>query len=312
VDQEALYSIGDLARRTGLPVRTIRFYSDAGVLPPTHRSSANHRRYDLAAVARLDLIRTLRELGVDLASIHRVLAGEITVSQAAAAHAEALDVQIRVLRLRRAVLRVVARRDSSPEEMELMHRIMHLSEAERHRLIHDFVDSTFGGLDANPQLVELLRSAVPDLPDEPTAEQVESWVELAELVQDTDFRASVRRMGEYQAAGRAHGDRTGLHHELTTYVRDRVAAAIAGGIEPASAPAGPVVADLVARYAETFGATDTREYRATLLTRLAVANDPRVERYWHLIATINGSAAPAPLAPIFAWFTEALRQHPAP
>ncbi|MFI5915973.1 MerR family transcriptional regulator [Dactylosporangium sp. NPDC051541] len=312
MDHATLYSIGDLARRTGLPVRTIRFYSDAGVLPPTHRSSANHRRYDLTSVARLDLIRTLRELGVDLASINRVLADEISVSQAAAAHAEALDVQIRVLRLRRAVLRAVARRNSSPEEMELMHRIVQLSEAERHRLINDFVDSTFGGVDANPELVELLRAAVPDLPDEPAAEQVEGWVELAELVQDADFRASVRRMAEFQAAERADGDRTGLHHELTNHVIDRVGAAIADGIQPASAPAAPIVADLVARYAETFQTADSREYRAKLRTRLTVANDPRVERYWHLIATINGSPAMPSLAPIFAWFTEALEHHPEP
>ncbi|GAA3346920.1 MerR family transcriptional regulator [Amorphoplanes nipponensis] len=312
VDHGTSYSIGDLARRTGLSVRTIRFYSDAGVLPPTFRSSANHRRYDLTAVARLDLIRTLRELGVDLASIHRVLTDEISVSQAATAHAEALDVQIRVLRLRRAVLRAVAKRDSSPEEMELMHRIVQLSEAERHRLIHDFVDSTFGGVDANPELVELLRSAVPHLPDEPTADQVESWIELAELVQDTDFRAGVRRMAEYQAAERADGDRTGLHHELTNHVRDRVAAAIAGGIRPASTQAGPVTSELVARYADTFGATDSAEYRAKLVTRLTIANDPRVERYWQLIAIINGSAPMTPLAPVFRWFTEALRHHPEP
>ncbi|MFC6015280.1 MerR family transcriptional regulator [Plantactinospora solaniradicis] len=85
VDERTLYSIGDLARRTGLPVRTIRYYSDVGVLPPTDRSSANHRRYDLTAVARLDFIRTLRELGLDLATTQRVLAGEISVARAAMA-----------------------------------------------------------------------------------------------------------------------------------------------------------------------------------------------------------------------------------
>ncbi|GAA4609800.1 MerR family transcriptional regulator [Actinoplanes octamycinicus] len=252
----------------------------------------------------------MRELGVDLASIHRVLAEEITVSEAAIAHAEALDVQIRVLRLRRAVLRVVAKRDVSPEEMKLMHRIAQLSEAERHRLINDFVDSTFGGVDANPELMALLRSAVPDLPDEPTAEQVECWIELAELVQDSDFRASVRRMAEHQAAERAAGDRTGLHHDLTNHVRDQVAAAVAAGIQPASAQAGLVVSELVARYADTFGAVDSPEYRAQMVTRLTIANDPRVERYWHLIATINGSPTMTPLAPIFSWFIEALQRHP--
>jgi DNA-binding transcriptional MerR regulator len=69
MDGDTLYSIGDLARRTGLSVRTIRFYSDHGVLPPTSRSPAGYRRYDLDALARLDLLRTLRDLGVDLATI---------------------------------------------------------------------------------------------------------------------------------------------------------------------------------------------------------------------------------------------------
>lgn len=265
MEGRTLYSIGDLARRTGLPVRTIRFYSDSGVLPPTDRSSANHRRYDLTAIARVDLIRTLRELGMDLITIQRVPAEEISVSQAAATHADALDVQIRVLRLRRAVLRAVATRDSSIQEVELMHRIVQLSEAERHRIIHDFIDSTFGDLDANPQFVALLRSAMPDLPDEPTGEQVDAWIELAELVQDPDFKASVRRMAEHQAADRANGDQTELHHELTNYVRDKVQAAIATGIEPASPQAGPVPADLVDKYAQAFVAADTRQYRATLL-----------------------------------------------
>jgi DNA-binding transcriptional MerR regulator len=312
VDRRTLYSIGDLARRTGLPVRTIRFYSDSGVLPPTNRSSANHRRYDLNAVARLDFIRTLRDLGVDLVTIQRVLADEISVSQAAAAHADALDVQIRVLRLRRAVLRAVAKRGSSTQEIELMHRIVQLSEAERHRVIHDFIDCTFGDIDANPEFVALLRSAMPDLPDEPTAGQVDAWIELAELVQDPDFKASVRRMAEHQAAERADGDQTGLHYELTNHVRDRVEAAISVGTKPTSPQAAPVLAGLVERYARTFAAADTREYRARLLIRLETANDPRAERYFNLIAVINGWPTAPSLAPIFDWFIQALRHHPQP
>jgi hypothetical protein len=241
-----------------------------------------------------------------------VLADEISVSQAAATHADALDVQIRVLRLRRAVLRAVAKRDSSTQEMELMHRIVQLSEAERHRIINDFIDSTFGDLDANPEFVALLRSAMPDLPDEPTAEQVDAWIELAELVQDPAFKASVRRMAQHQAAQRADGDQTGLHHDLTNQIQQLVEAAIAAGIEPGSAQARPVLADLVDRYARTFAAADTGEYRATLLTRLETASDPRAERYWHLIAIINSWPTTPSLAPIFDWFIQALRRHPQP
>jgi hypothetical protein len=52
MDGDTRYSIGDLARRTGLSVRTIRFSSDRGVLAPTSRSPAGYRRYDLDALAR--------------------------------------------------------------------------------------------------------------------------------------------------------------------------------------------------------------------------------------------------------------------
>jgi DNA-binding transcriptional MerR regulator len=81
---DTLYSIGDLARRTGLTVRTIRFYSDRGIVPPADRSPAGYCRYGIDAVARLDLVRTLRDLGVDLSTIRKALAGgssgEMTLS----------------------------------------------------------------------------------------------------------------------------------------------------------------------------------------------------------------------------------------
>ncbi|MCW3842810.1 MerR family transcriptional regulator [Micromonospora yasonensis] len=309
---EEWYSIGELARRTGLPVRTIRFWSDQGLVPPSGRSPSGYRRYDLTAIARLDLVRTLRELGFDLATVRRALDRPASVPELAAWHADALDVQIRTLHLRRAVLRAVARRGSGPEETTLMHRLATLSDAERRRLIHDFVDTTWGDLDANPEFVAMMRAATPDLPDDPTPEQVEAWIALAELVQDPEFRAAARRLAEHQAADRAAGDRTGLHHDLTEQVRERVTAARAAGTDPASAPAAAVVTELVDAYARTFGRTDDAGYRAELLDRLVAANEPRAERYVQLLATINGWPVPPSLGPVFAWFIAALRAHPVP
>ncbi len=76
-----LFTIGELARATGLTVRTIRYWSDEGALPPVARSSGGYRLYDAASVARLELIRTLRELGLGLADVRRVLGGEATVAE---------------------------------------------------------------------------------------------------------------------------------------------------------------------------------------------------------------------------------------
>ena len=313
MSDDGLYSIGQLAERTGLSVRTIRFYSDEGVVPATGRSVGGYRRYDIHALARLDLVRTLRDLGLPLSTIRAVLDNGLSLPQVAAAHARALDTEIDALRLRRAVLRAVAKHTTTTaEEAQLMHQLAKMSDVERARLIQDFIDDTFGGLDANPEFVEMMRAATPDLPDDPSPEQVQAWVELAELVQDPDFRDSVRRMAEYQAAERADGDRTGLHHDLTVYVHDTVSRAVDADIAPHSPDARPVLEELVSRYAQTFATPDSAAYRQTLLRRLEVANDPRAERYWQLLGTINGWPAQPTLSPIFDWFTSALRAHPLP
>src|SRR5438552_627331 len=170
------YSIGELSRLTGLPVRTIRFYSDRGLVPEAGRTPAGYRTYDREDVERLGLVRTLRDLGIDLPTIRNVLDREVSVTSVAAAHAAALDIQIRGLRLRRAVLRAVVDRSAtnhqsgpaSVKEVELMNKLAQLSDAERRRMIEDFLDDVFRGLDIDPKFEQGMRSAMPDLPEEPT------------------------------------------------------------------------------------------------------------------------------------------------
>jgi len=306
MDGDRLYSIGDLARRTGLAVRTIRFYSDCGIVAPAGRSPAGYRLYDLDAVARLDLVRTLRELEVDLPTIRKVVNRELSLPAVAAAHAEALDVQIRILRLRRAVLTAVARRGSTPEEMDLMHKLARLSEDERQRLIGDFLDEVFGDLGAEPSFAGVRRSMTPELPDDPEAEQVQAWAELAELSQDPDFRACMRRMARDEAAERGQGSAPVLRRGLVAVVRDQAGPALAARIEPASPQAAPVVAALTAHYAHILGRPDDARLKRQLLARLEAVNDPRRERYLTLLAVINGWPAPESLTPVLDWSIQAL------
>ncbi len=159
-----LCTIGQLARRTGVPARTIRFWSDAGLVPPAARSGSGYRLYDADAVARLDLVRTLRELG----------------------------------------------------------------------------------------LARGMRQLPADLPDDPAPEQVEAWVELGELV----------------AAASPEGQ------------------AVLGRIV---APGTPTAR------------------RARLLEQLETFTDARVERYWQLLAIINGQPVPPTVVPGFEWLIAALR-----
>ncbi|MFD5141597.1 MerR family transcriptional regulator [Streptomyces sp. NPDC058378] len=184
-------TIGRLAHRTGLSVPTLRFWSDEGAVPPVARSAGGYRLYDAESVARVELVRTLRELGLGLDDVCRVLSGRTTVAEVADAHVTALDAQIRSLRVSRAVLSTVAERGSTVEETALMNRLARLSAAERKQIIDEFKEEVFGGLD-DPRLRERMRTYSIELPDDPTPEQVDAWIELAELVRDPGFRARLR------------------------------------------------------------------------------------------------------------------------
>ncbi|MER5183777.1 MerR family transcriptional regulator [Streptomyces sp. NPDC002896] len=307
MDGDTLYSIGELARRTGLTVKTIRFYSDRGIVAPADRSPAGYRLYDVDAVARLDLVRTLRELGLDLPTIRKVADQELSLAEVAAAHAEGLAVQIRILRLRHAVLTAVAERGFTAEETDLMHKLARLSEDERRRLIGGFLDAVFGGLGAGSAFAGVMRSMTPELPDNPEAEQARAWVEWAELALDPDFRAGVRRMAEDQAAEQAQGDTMILRRDFAVVVRDLVSPALAAGIDPASRRADPIAAALAGHYAHVLGRPDGAELRRPLLLRLENVNDPRRDRYFQLLAVINGWPVPDSLAPVFDWSVQAVR-----
>lgn len=66
-------SIGDLSRRTGVKVPTIRYYEDRGLLAAALRSAGNQRRYGQAELERLGFIRHARELGFSLEAISALI-----------------------------------------------------------------------------------------------------------------------------------------------------------------------------------------------------------------------------------------------
>jgi DNA-binding transcriptional MerR regulator len=314
---DTLLSIGELARRTGLTVKTVRFWSDEGLLPPADRTPAGYRLYDSGALVRLGLVRTLRDLGVGLAAIRKVLAQEATICEVAGVHVVALEVQIRALRLHQAVLRAVASRgNATAEEIQLMHKLTQLSAAERRSLINEFIDDTFTGLGLAPDFLAMMRGAMPDLPDEPTKDQIDAWVELAELVQDPAFRAGIRQAAAAQAQAIAQAGQPSAgagqpsaeaNQAMATLLRERVAAATAAGIEPDSAEARPVADELVAAYARHAGRANGPGFRSWLLEVLESSSDRRYERYWQLLAIINGWPPQPAVMPAAEWLIAALR-----
>ncbi len=66
-------AIGEMARRSGCKVQTVRYYETIGLLPRPLRTAGNHRVYGPEQAARLGFIRKARDLGFPLDSVRALL-----------------------------------------------------------------------------------------------------------------------------------------------------------------------------------------------------------------------------------------------
>jgi DNA-binding transcriptional MerR regulator len=294
--------IGELASRSGVSVRTLRFYADEGLLPERDRTDSGYRVFDTDAVARARLIRTLRDLGVGLDDIARVVTGDSSLVELAADHERALDAQIAVLRLQRSALRAFLRSPMTTE-LELMTELATLTADERRRIVDDYLDAVFG--DDASAVADKMRMGVPELPDDPSADQVAAWVELAQLLRDPDFVESSRRMAERAKVEGPEPDVA--QFEVGKAVGELAGAAMRAGVDP-STPAALEVVEAI----EAVG-PPSREPRAVAADRIEAFTDRRVARYWSLVGIVNGwppSQTPDDLIDAWEWYARALRAHP--
>lgn len=304
VDDNELYPIGDVARRTGLSVSAIRFYAEAGVVMPTSHSDVGYRLYDIHAIAGLELVRTLRELGASLADIRQLLVDEMTLHDLATAHLALVEGQMRRLRARQAVLRTIVKQGrNATDQVSLMHKLVSMADDERCRLIEEFWDEVTDGLEVRPALVERLRNRRPNLPEEPSTEQLEAWIELADIVQDADFRGSVRRfLHDTFSTERARMMSSPLmveQQEKQQAIFLEAQAAQQAGVSSDSAQAQGLAERFVASIALTAGGQDSAELRRRMAAYEASAEAKRAPepvarygalfgRYLTLVSTING------------------------
>ncbi len=101
-----MLSIGDLSRRTGVKIPTIRYYEQMGLIDAPERTRGNQRRYTSEALRRLSFIRHARDLGLDISAIRELTTlSEHPDKPCAQAHAIAnshlAQVRDRIARLRK-------------------------------------------------------------------------------------------------------------------------------------------------------------------------------------------------------------------
>ncbi|MGZ4031344.1 MAG: MerR family transcriptional regulator [Tumebacillaceae bacterium] len=71
------WKVGELAKLSGVTVRTLRFYNQIGLFSPSEKTESGHRLYSESDLSRLQQILSLKELGLSLDEVKSVLAGEL-------------------------------------------------------------------------------------------------------------------------------------------------------------------------------------------------------------------------------------------
>ena len=103
VEEQALYTIEQVATRTGFTKRTLRYYEEVGLLPPTGRTEGNYRRYSEADIERLERIKNLRGLlGFSLNEIRELLEAEDERGQIKVAYRHETEALAKIAQLDRA------------------------------------------------------------------------------------------------------------------------------------------------------------------------------------------------------------------
>jgi MerR family transcriptional regulator, repressor of the yfmOP operon len=131
-----LYTIEQVSARTGLTKRTLRYYEEVGLLPPTGRTEGNYRRYSEEDIERLESIKELRDLlGFSLADIRKLLNAEDERGQIKVAYQHETEAAAKIAQLDRADELIRSQLhliEQKMEGLEQMHRGL-LSKLERHK-----------------------------------------------------------------------------------------------------------------------------------------------------------------------------------
>ncbi|MFE3002319.1 MerR family transcriptional regulator [Nocardia sp. NPDC059246] len=277
----ALVSIGELARSTGLPVRTIRFYCDEGILE-SQRSAGGHRMFDSdSATERLLLVRRLRALGLGLDSITGVLQEERSMAEAIAAESARLDIEFRALAWRRASLRAM----ETVAPVQRAERLALLAAAQDGGAVHECLVRFWRRI-----LAPIPRCDsdtwvcwnVPEPPADPSVDEVVAYAELAALVADPDMNSAVRQQ-YWRNRPELIRDPRALYINMGNVIVD-VVPLVAEGVRP---HAGTELDRFVNAHAEARGERDSPRFREQLLIDATDA-DHRIHRYWALTERFFG------------------------
>ncbi len=302
-----MWSIGELAEHAGVTVKTVRFYSDRGLLPEAARSGGGHRRYRPEALDRIRLIRSLRSLDLPVPDVARVLdreeqGMERALEDALAGQLREVGSRLTALRWREAALHLL-RDCAAAERPERLRLVGAMAAPPSTDGMARFWRRVLPVRRLPARLVStILEQTVPQPPDDPTPDQVLQFARLHDLVSDVRSVPYICRP--------AFSPLDGSCRPAVLYDGLGEACALAADDVRAQRQPhdGEALDCFVSAYARFRGTRDTPAFRRGLSSLLAQIDDPVLARYWQLIAELTEPGVPT-LGATENWLRTALDSH---
>jgi DNA-binding transcriptional MerR regulator len=229
------WKVGELARQSGLSIRTLHYYEEIGLLRPSGRTEAGHRIYDEQDLSRLQRILSLRQLGFSLEEIQACLdKPEYALLPLVELHLSRLAGQITLfqrLHLRLSTIRERLQTDdaipsgqilAALEAMTMLENYLTPAQIEAVAKLHE-ADRQPQGTSLRQKWLNLFEALTEhlDAGDDPASEPVQAlarqWKAMVEesTKGDAELASSVARMYQEQPAARA---RVGMSDAVWNYV----------------------------------------------------------------------------------------------
>lgn len=314
-EKEPLYSIGELARLTGVSIKTIRFYADSQLLPPARTTDARYRLFSTGDIWRLQMIRLLRQLGFGLESIRAIMAGDLELGESLDWQLAAIDRQLDQLGRIRAILaqartqvEVQTRTDTNEQpdrenretSLELLQQLgmaLNDNSLDRQRFLSEKLRAlVVGAVPAAPpewQAVLLDTFDRIQFPAELNTEQARAWTELVQLLNDPTFTAEAQYANTHfwkrtdQQAGPPEFSLE-WYNERMFALLNRAQNLVTTHVSPDRPEALALAGDWTEFAALTQAKTVTPEFIAGLAEVTPQLFQKRVQRFWDLIALLSG------------------------
>ncbi|GAV13945.1 MerR family transcriptional regulator [Paenibacillus sp. NAIST15-1] len=295
---EGYYSIGEVSKRTGATVKTIRYYDEIQLLPASKLNSTGYRYYNDEDIAQLELILLLRYLGFAVQEIKQMLQHDMPVSTSIQWQLEAIEQQIEHLGQMKQILVHAQEQQHRGAPLAYLHDIadiVHKSSRQRQQFIASKMQHALSAKQLPDRWREqVLTACIGFVPKEQelTEDQLHAWSRMSAMLDDPAFVQEINQKLKpyWDAISSQQLDPSPWGEQYVT-ITNTVLALIEAGENECSTKMQQAALDYVSLVT---GSTPpiTLDLVRSFLEHGEAMTSERVQQWWELVTALNPSLAP--------------------